>query len=53
MGHIGLLPQQHDGKYPVYGRKKNEEKKILDDLNSLEKAGVFSVVVECTVEVNS
>ncbi len=50
MGHIGLLPQQHDGKYPVYGRKKNEEKKILDDLNSLEKAGVFSVVVECTVE---
>ena len=50
MGHIGLLPQQHNGKYPVYGRKKNEEKKIMDDLNSLQKAGVFSVVVECTVE---
>ena len=50
MGHIGLLPQQHNGKYPVYGRKKNEEKKILNDLGSLEKAGVFSVVVECTIE---
>lgn len=50
MGHIGLLPQQHNGKYPVYGRKKNEKKKILNDLCSLEKAGVFSVVVECTIE---
>ena len=50
MGHIGLLPQQHNGKYPVYGRKKNEEKKILNDLSSLEKAGVFSLVVECTIE---
>ena len=50
VGHIGLLPQQHNGKYPVYGRKKNEEKKILNDLGSLEKAGVFSVVVECTIE---
>merc|ERR1711991_1314214 len=50
MGHIGLLPQQHNGKYPVYGRKKNEKKKILNDLSSLEKAGVFSLVVECTIE---
>ena len=50
MGHIGLLPQQHNGKYPVYGRKKNEKKRILNDLSSLEKAGVFSVVVECTIE---
>ena len=50
MGHIGLLPQQHNGKYPVYGKKKNDEKKILNDLISLEKAGAFSVVVECTVE---
>ena len=50
MGHIGLLPQQHNGKYPVYGRKKNEEKKILNDLSSLQKAGVFAIVVECTVE---
>jgi len=50
MGHIGLLPQKYSGKYPVYGRKKNEEKKILDDLSFLERAGAFSVVVECTVE---
>ena len=26
------------------------EEKIMKDLSSLEKAGVFSVVVECTVE---
>ena len=50
MGHLGLLPQQHNGKYPIYGRKKNEEKKLIKDLSSLEKAGVFSVVVECTIE---
>ena len=50
MGHIGLLPQKHNGKYPVYGRKKNEEKRILEDLSSLEEAGVFSIVVECTIE---
>ena len=50
MGHIGLLPQKHNGKYPVYGRKRNEERKILNDLSSLQKAGVFSIVVECTVE---
>ena len=25
MGHLGLLPQKHNGKYPIYGRK-NEEK---------------------------
>ena len=31
-------------------KKKNDEKKILNDLISLEKAGAFSVVVECTVE---
>ena len=30
--------------------KKNEKKKILNDLGSLEKAGVFAVVVECTIE---
>ena len=28
MGHIGLLPQQHNGKYPVYGRKKMRKKNI-------------------------
>ena len=27
MGHIGLLPQQHNGKYPVYGKKKMTKKK--------------------------
>ena len=30
--------------------KKMKKKKIMKDLSSLEKAGVFSVVVECTVE---
>ena len=50
MGHIGMLPQSLDGKYAVYGRKKKEEIQILKDLKLLEIAGVFSIVVECTIE---
>ena len=49
MGHIGMLPQSLDGKYSVYGRKK-EETQILKDLKLLQAAGVFSIVVECTIE---
>ncbi len=50
MGHIGMLPQSLNGKYSVYGRKKKEEIQILRDLKLLETAGVFSIVVECTIE---
>ncbi len=48
MGHLGMLPQTLYGKPKVYGKNINEKKKIFEDLKSLEKSGVFSVVIECT-----
>ena len=50
MGHLGLLPQTLYGKPKVYGKNENEKKKIFEDLRSLERSGVFSVVIECTVK---
>ena len=50
MGHLGLLPQTLYGKPKVYGKNEKEKKKIFEDLRSLEKSGVFSVVIECTVK---
>ncbi len=50
MGHIGMLPQSIKGKPTVFGKKKEEKKQIADDLKFIEKAGVFAVVVECTLE---
>ena len=50
MGHIGLQPQSVHGSYKVYGKKKGEQTQILKDLFFLEDAGVFSVVIECTIQ---
>ena len=50
MGHIGMLPQSIKGSPKVYGKTKLEKKQILTDLKLLENAGVFSIVVECTLE---
>lgn len=50
MGHLGMLPQSLKGKPKVYGRNLKEKKKIFKDITLLEKAGVFSVVIECTVK---
>ena len=48
MGHIGLLPQQIRKKkdFRVKGSTKFEKKKILNDLRSIQNAGVFSIVLE-------
>ncbi|MDP2210026.1 MAG: 3-methyl-2-oxobutanoate hydroxymethyltransferase [Bacteroidota bacterium] len=48
MGHIGLTPQSiHKfGSYDVRGREKGEAENILRDAKALEKAGVFSIVLE-------
>ncbi|MFW6159896.1 MAG: 3-methyl-2-oxobutanoate hydroxymethyltransferase [Acidobacteriota bacterium] len=48
MGHVGLTPQsiRHFGRYGVKGKEPEEAKKILNDALRLEKAGVFSVVIE-------
>lgn len=49
MGHVGLTPQSihHFGQFKVKGKEVDEAKKIITDAMNLEKAGVFSVVLEC------
>jgi len=49
-GHIGMLPQSFDGKYKVYGKSDSQKKQIIRDLKFLEDSGVFSIVIECTLE---
>jgi 3-methyl-2-oxobutanoate hydroxymethyltransferase len=46
MGHLGLLPQS-DKIFKFKGKKKSEREKILKDAKLLERAGVFSIVLEC------
>ena len=46
MGHLGLLPQS-DKTFKFKGKKKLERNKIIRDSQLLEKAGVFSIVLEC------
>ena len=49
MGHVGLTPQSiyHLGQFKVRGKEIAEAKKIIQDAKNLEKAGVFSIVLEC------
>ncbi|MDH5742624.1 MAG: 3-methyl-2-oxobutanoate hydroxymethyltransferase [Candidatus Aminicenantes bacterium] len=49
MGHVGLTPQSiyHLGQFKVRGKEVEEAKKIMNDSLSLEKAGVFAIVLEC------
>ena len=46
VGHLGLLPQSFSGKYRVFG-KKMKKKTIIQDLNSLQKSGVFNCTRVC------
>ena len=46
MGHLGLLPQSATS-FKFKGKEINEKKIILRDSKLLEKAGVFSIVLEC------
>ncbi len=52
MGHIGLTPQRHlvYGGYRRRGRTAREAEAIIEDARELEKAGVFSIVIEFTAE---
>jgi len=49
MGHVGLTPQSihRMGEFRVRGKEVNEAQKIITDALNLEKAGVFSVILEC------
>lgn len=49
MGHLGLTPQSvHKlGGYKVQGGREEEARKILEDAQAMEAAGIFSLVLEC------
>jgi len=49
MGHLGLTPQSINqlGGFKVQGRNPEAYQMILQDAVALEKAGAFSVVLEC------
>jgi 3-methyl-2-oxobutanoate hydroxymethyltransferase len=51
MGHIGLRPQTSSlwEGYKLQGRTKEGAIKMIEDANVLEKAGVFSIVLEMVV----
>ena len=46
MGHIGYTPQ-FKKKFKVEGKNKIEENKLLKQAQEIEKAGAFSIVLEC------
>ena len=46
MGHIGFTPQ-FKKKFKIEGQTKNEALKLLNQAKLIEKAGAFSVVLEC------
>ncbi len=50
MGHIGLQPQSVNkyGGYPVQGRTEEDKQRLIQEAMQLEKAGVFSIVLEKT-----
>ena len=46
MGHIGYTPQ-FKKKFRIEGQTKLEANKLLKEAKSIEKAGAFSIVLEC------
>lgn len=52
MGHIGLTPQTISqlGGFKVQGKNLDSAKAVIDDAIALEKAGAFSIVIECVPE---
>ena len=46
MGHIGFTPQ-FKKKFKIEGDTKKKVKKLLDEAKLIEKAGAFSIVLEC------
>ena len=51
MGHLGILPQSHRGKFRYKGKTISERKNLINDAILLQKSGVFSIVLEC-IETN-
>ncbi len=48
MGHLGLTPQSiyKFGTYAVRAKEKEEANQLIEDAQSLEKAGCFAIVLE-------
>tara|TARA_B100000029_G_scaffold97622_1_gene87935 strand:+ start:47 stop:826 length:780 start_codon:yes stop_codon:yes gene_type:complete len=46
MGHLGILPQT-DKKFTFKGKILAEKNRIIKESKLLEKAGIFSIVLEC------
>ena len=46
MGHIGFTPQ-FKNKFKIEGRTKVQASKLLNEAKNIEKAGAFSIVLEC------
>ena len=46
MGHIGYTPQ-FKKKFKIEGQSKSETAKLLKDAKLIQKAGAFSIVLEC------
>ena len=46
MGHIGFTPQYFK-KFRIHGVTKKDQNKLLEQANKNQKAGVFSLVLEC------
>ena len=46
MGHIGYTPQ-YKKKFKAEGFSTKEEKKLMVEAKKIEKAGAFSIVLEC------
>lgn len=51
MGHIGLKPQSvHKSGHRIAGRTEALAAELLEEARAIEKAGVFSIVIEGTTE---
>ena len=46
MGHIGFTPQ-FNNRFKVKGRNSKEISRLIKEAISIEKAGAFSIVLEC------
>ena len=49
MGHIGFTPQYYK-KFRVHGLLEKDRIKLINEAKKNEKAGVFSLVLECVTE---
>lgn len=49
MGHIGLTPQSVNalGGFKLQGKNADDAKRLIDEAVALERAGCFSLVLEC------